>query len=349
MEFRFLLLPLLICATGGLFACGSNPRTPYADATLDAKIRPIFLAATQPAIWPVRQSRTGRGRQMVFQRVDVSVPSFHRPGAIEWPGLHVDPARHFAVTQTAIFQSASDFSDAIAAAPAHGSEVTVLYVHGYNQTRVKSVFRLAQIMTDYEEDGPAVAFNWPSAGNPRAYLFDRDSVLFARDDLVALLRELTASSERDIAIIAHSLGAHLVMEALRQIALRDDRQLLARVVWVTLVSPDIDPDVFRRQAETIVDLPREFHILVARQDQALRLSTFLTGGRRRVGLIDGPEDVAGLDVTVIDVSELADGRRGDHGVGFRSPRAIVALGALLDIDAPQDNAPEFLVLGAATN
>ena len=127
---------------------------------------------------------------------------------------------------------------------------------------------------------------------------------------------------------------------------RPQDELASRITWVALVSPDIDPDVFRAQAKAIGKLPRAFYILAARQDRALSLSSFITGGRGRIGMIESPEQVAGLDVTVLDLSDLADGSGGDHSVAFRSPEAIQALIDMSDgTIPPRDGRPEVLRIG----
>ena len=63
-------------------------------------------------------------------------------------------------------------------------------------------------------------------------------------------------------------------------------------------------------------------------------------------MIESPEQVAGLDVTVLDLSDLADGSGGDHSVAFRSPEAIQALIDMSDgTIPPRDGRPEVLRIG----
>ncbi len=177
-------------------------------------------------------------------------------------------------------------------------------------------------------------------------MYDRDSVLFARDDLVKLIRDLTTGTNRTVASTGHSMGAQLTMEALRQIAISGDRHLLSKIAGVILVAPDIDPDIFRRQAQAIGKLPDEFYIFVAKQDQALRLSALLTG-RERVGVIQSEKDVEGLDVTVIDFSSFSDGKNLNQQVGLTSPEAIQTLSGLLQKNPyiQKDGVTEYLSLG----
>ena len=219
-------------------------------------------------------------------------------------------------------------SSARCAAALLGRE-TLLYVHGYNNTLSEAMYRLAQIRTDFEVSMPAMLFSWPSAGDPRGYVYDRDSVLFARDDLVALMERLTAGPGDRVFILAHSMGSQLVMEALRQIALSGDRRALARLSGVVLMSPDIDPDVFARQADAIGHLPQPFFIFITRADRALTLSGFITGRKPRLGVIDAAEEVTRPDVQVIDFSDLATGEAYNHYVPVTSPAAIEMLNRFL--------------------
>ncbi|MEY8840216.1 alpha/beta hydrolase, partial [Cribrihabitans sp. XS_ASV171] len=131
---------------------------------------------------------------------------------------------------------------------------------------------------------------------------------------------------RNVMLVAHSMGTQLTMEVLRQMALRGDRAMLSRLGGVVLMSPDIDPELFRRQAEEIGQLPQPFVIFSSRRDPALRLSARLTGHDDRLGNITSVEEVAGLDVTVIDLSETSDAAS-RHLAAATSPTLIGFLSA----------------------
>ncbi len=320
---------VFIALLGLLGACAPRQIAGLSKPVAEAKVERIFVA-TQRTLSETRSLfGAKRPRKMNYRVVDVSVPTTHKLGQIEWGRGEADPKRHFAAVDLEVFEDVKQFRSAIRSEPSGPLNVTNVYVHGFNTTVDEAVFRLAQIRHDFIDPSPAVVFAWPSAARLGAYAYDRDSVLFARDDLVKLLRDLTKETEANVRITAHSMGAQLAMEALRHIAISGDRRLLSRVSGVVLVAPDIDPDVFRRQAEAIGDLPEEFYIFAAQQDRALRLSALLTG-KERVGVIQGTKDVEGLDVTVIDFSQLTDGKHLDHQVGLTSPGAIRVLNGLLD-------------------
>lgn len=310
---RCLILAVL---TGVLGAC--DVLLPEKTKALRSVER-VFVVSQAPLDEPFIPSRQ---HPTVYERVDVLIPHSHRLGQIEWPGslFKIDP---FTVTNHVVFNDSGLFNAAVSNR-ASATE-TLVFVHGYNTSTAEAVLRLAQIKSDFQQTNtPSVAFAWPSASDPLAYAHDRDSVLYARDDLVELLDGLARGNERNIAIIGHSMGALLTMEALRQIALENRDQLAKRITWLALVSPDIDPDVFRSQFSRIRHLPQEFYVLTAKQDRALSLSSLIVGGRRRLGLIESAA-LADLGVTILNLSAFAEGIAGNHGLGFKSPAAIAAL------------------------
>ncbi|MDT8328476.1 MAG: alpha/beta fold hydrolase [Roseovarius sp.] len=310
-----------------LSACSERMTAERAAPHPDAQVQSIYVATERDL------DRTGpffgykRPSGMKYFRTDISVPPTHQTGAIEWPDGPPDAATDFVVTGTKVFDGPGQMlADIRRTIP--GRE-TLVFVHGYNNTLSESMYRLAQIQSDFSTNMPALLFSWPSAGDPRGYIYDRDSVLFARDDLVTLLDRLTARPGDKVFLLGHSMGSNLVMEALRQARLSGNTRLLSRVSGVTLMSPDIDPDLFDRQAEVIGKLPQPFLIFISKQDRALSLSGFITGRKPRLGVIDEAEKVTRPDVTVIDFTELADGNSLNHFVPVTSPDAIRVLNGII--------------------
>jgi len=319
-------LLVLLCIV--LAACTARPAARMAPAEPAADIQPVFIATQRQ---PDRPGELGgpRADRVHYLRAAVSVPPGHEPGRIEWPplGADPDPRRHFALSRMQVFHDAESFARDVR--NARTGRETLVYVHGFNAKLSESIYRMAQMRADFRPRMPSVLYAWPSAGDPRGYVYDRDSVLFARDGLEKTLQLLTAGKDERVFLLAHSMGAQLVMEVLRQSALRGDGRLLSRISGVVLMSPDIDPEVFRRQAEAIGPLPQPFMILIARQDRALGLAGFLTGRKPRLGVIDSREKVAGLNVKVLDFTALADGEGYDHSVPVTSPAAITVLRGLI--------------------
>ena len=339
-SFRRIALALCVALTAG---CTERDTAMRAPPHPSAHIQPIYVSTTRAL------DRTGpafgepRPTRLNHFRVDVSVPPTHEVGQIEWARGTPDARTDFVVTGTHIYRDAPEMArDVRRATP--GRE-TLVFVHGYNNTLSEAMYRLAQIRSDFNDREPAVLFSWPSAGDPRGYVYDRDSVLFARDDLETLLRTLTAVPGEKVFLMAHSVGSHLTMEVLRQAALRGDRRLLNRIAGVVLMSPDIDPDLFRRQAQAIGTLPQPFVIFTSQQDRALGLSALLSGRKPRLGVVNSPENVKGLGVNVVDFSEVSDGKGLNHIVPVTSPDAVRLLKGLISQSERQGRwMGDFIVL-----
>ena len=328
-----------------LASCAPRNAAQYAPTVPEARLQTVFVA-TQKALDATGGTfgarRTG---EMRFFKADISIPPTHKAGQVEWPEGPADAATDFVVADTEIYPTGRAFVSDVKRAR-RGRE-TQVFVHGYNVTLSDGLYRLAQMREDFEITQPSVLFSWASAGDPRGYIYDRDSVLYARDDLEALLKQLTLGPNDTVTLLAHSMGSNLVMEVMRQAALRGDRALLDRISAVVLMSPDIDPDLFRRQADAIGKLPDPFLIFVSQQDRALNLSSLITGRKPRLGTIDGPEAVKGLPVRVIDFTALADGEALDHAVAITSPTAISVLSGMISQAESGERAFEdYMVLTA---
>ncbi|MFK7870995.1 MAG: alpha/beta hydrolase [Roseobacter sp.] len=257
------------------------------------------------------------------------MPPTHQLGQIEWPNDTPDPRKDFAVVDFVEYDAEDAYIRAIRKEP---SDDVAVFVHGYNSTASEALYRYAQISHDFEITMPRVLFAWPSAGVTTGYVYDRDSALFSRDPLARLLTKLSRETNKDITLMAHSMGAHLTMEVLRQLALTGRRDVLDSLRVVVLLAPDIDPDVFRAQATVIEKLPDPFVIMTNRDDRALRISALLNVGRQKVGDLSRAEDIEGFNIVLFDFTELSDGSNLAHLVPMTSPEAIAVLRELVKSD-----------------
>ncbi len=156
---------------------------------------------------------------------------------------------------------------------------------------------------------------------------------YSRDALENVLQALVKDpSVGSISILAHSMGNYVVVEALRQMAIRD-RRLSPKIKDVMLASPDIDVDVFRRQIAVIDSGPRstDFFLFVSRDDRALGLSSFLARDSTRLGALDPTKEpyrsiLEQGRVHVVDLTELASPDATNHGK-FATEEVVAAIGA----------------------
>lgn len=277
-----------------------------------------------------------RSRKTQYLQLDVSVPPDRTPGQIAWPkeGRPADRETQFLTTRAQVYPGAADFRAALGEAlrRAPGSErEAIVFVHGFNNNFAEGAYRLAQLGHDLGVTATLVHYSWPSLAHPLGYAYDRDSALFARDGLENLLREVAAAGAQRIAIIAHSMGAALTMETLRQIAIAGDQRLRSKISGVVLISPDVDVDVFHAQAARIDPLPEPFVIFTSTRDRALALSARLSGQKERLGNIKDIGAVSDLKVTFLDTTAFSTGA-GHFNIG-NSPALISILGRLPDLDS----------------
>lgn len=328
MIFR---LALLIVVLG---ACVPHAELrPLPDTASARPIVPVFTATNRLA--PRGDLGAERTDTLRFSRIDVAIPPQRNPGELRFPNRATNPESDFLVAETQEFETPRGFQSALTqhlrTLPASERDV-VVYVHGFNNTFADGVLRHAQLTHDFALKGAAVHFSWPSDANPLGYAHDRDSALFSRDALEDILRLVRVPEARRIAIVAHSMGALLTMETLRQMAIAEPGSVARDIDGVLLISPDIDVDVFRSQARRIGTLPATFAVFLSERDRALRLSARLTGTSERLGNLRDPERIAEFDVVLVDVSEFST------GVGHFSTATSAPLISILSAAAEVDNA-----------
>ena len=298
-----------------LGACAA-PRGVLVPVSLgfDTDVRPVYTAA-------LRADENGsflnaRSETLQFQRLDITIPKNRDVGDVTFPTNRADPTKDMLLAGRETFATDQAYFNATDRA---GGE-TMLFIHGFNNNYAEGVLRAAQMVEDFQFDGAAAHFSWASAASARGYAFDSDSATQARDALEQVLRGLLARD--DVIVIAHSMGARLFMEVLRQMAIAGDGHLMENLSGVILMSPDIDVDVFRAQAQRIGALPEPFVIFTSGRDKALRISAAVRGLRQRLGNLDTLDPVADFNVNLVDFSEIPGGDRLGHFTAATSPDAI---------------------------
>lgn len=320
-----------------LMACSGRGELQFAPAVSSGTLHDIWVANFRSREQPAADERTPpRPRKMTFQKNVISVPSTHQPGQIEWPDGEPDATTDFVTVSSTEVADLDEFASRVIAADTSGQNEVAVFVHGYNFNNAEAAYQLAQIKHDFETPTPTVLFSWPSAGSRAGYLYDRDSVLIARDQLEELIIALTRRPGQNVTIVGYSLGSFLVMETLRQIEISGSVDIPEQIAGTILLSPDVDGELFYAQASRLAALPENFVIVVAAQDRALRFSGFLTGRGSRLGSQTDRGAVGDLPISVVDVSELSVGGT-EHSIGLSSPTAISIFKQLSRENLPTDN------------
>lgn len=330
MYFRTLLVALLSV----LVACASEPKIVLDPAAASVgDVRTVFVSTTRDLDENGVPDK-GRSEQSHYFRYEISVPPDRPDGSIETPKHKVNAKTDFVATSAAHITSKAAFKSEIANAlrqrsPEH-REVQI-YVHGFNNSFDESVLRMAQLGHDFQYKSVTIAYAWPSAGHVLEYEYDRDSNLFARDGLEDLINTALSAGANSILLVAHSMGTQLVMETLRQMDIRSPGSVARDVNYIMLISPDIGVDVFKSQVRQISKLPENFFIFVSHEDKLLKLSSVLSGEPDRVGNLKDFDELADIDVQIIDVTNFSSGL--GHDLPGDSPALIKVLNNIGSLDS----------------
>ena len=335
---RFFLLALFSvvligCSQRGAFVMLDELPPEKAALAADAGIREVVFVGT------TRREEGGqfgfdRSEKATYLRYDILVPKDRKTGEVTWPknAKRADPRKDFLTLADQQFTGGAEFRGAlIAAMKVRGQRDVVIYVHGFNNTMAESVYRVAQMHYDLKVPGVAVHYAWPSRGSPLGYVYDRDSSLFARDGLEQLLHEVADAGAQRVVLVAHSMGAAVAMETLRQASIRGDSLVMKSLGGVILISPDLDVDLFRAQAHAMGTLPQPFLIFGSRRDTVLGISSKLAGNPDRLGNLKDLSPLADLKVTYLDTAAFNEGS-GHFNLGT-SPALIQLLGGIANLDA----------------
>lgn len=272
-----------------------------------------------------------RADDVSFNDVGVWVPQNREPGSISYPRRNPNINEDFATTGLRDLGGRDAFRTALNArlkAEPADEKTVFIFVHGYNVSYAGGLYRQAQMIEDFNAGGVGVLFSWPSSGRLLGYVYDRDSVQYAREDLADVI-ELAASSDADsVFLMGHSMGTLLVMEAVRHLSLTNRKDVLRRVTPLILAAPDIDVDVFARLFSTLDPKPDPAIVVVSERDGALRASQVIRGGHPRVGEGQNIAELQDLGITIIDLTTIDDGDRIGHTTFASSPELIRIFGDL---------------------
>jgi esterase/lipase superfamily enzyme len=320
-------------------ACASRPEAgflrPVAATAAGATAHTILVATTRK-----RDDRPGtffggeRAKPLDYAKIEISVPERHKAGEIEWaseaPG---NPKTDFVVRQAAYLDGEKEFVRSLNAQLAmrpRGSRKVLLFIHGYNTMFAEGLYRFAQVVHDSKSPAVPVLFTWASRGQLTQYVYDTNSATSARDDLERTIRLAFASDAEQVNILAHSMGNWVTVEALRQIKISGGLSQIGKLGNLVLAAPDIDIDVFKSQMQRFGKPRKPFYIVLSKDDQALRASSFIAGGQQRLGADGNTAELAALGAVVIDMTDVKATDSSHHGKFAQLAEVAPQLGAVLD-------------------
>lgn len=274
-----------------------------------------------------------RSRTPAFADIVVSIPpdSSRRVGEVQWPQqVPGNPATDFVTLRAEGIsrdEAIATFDRLVKKSPTHQA---VVFVHGFNNRFEDAVFRFAQIVHDSGTDAAPVLFTWPSKGSILAYGYDRESAGFSRNGLENLLTWLAKNPAVDsVAVLAHSMGNWVTLEALRQMAIRNGR-IPAKIKTVLLASPDVDVDNAYEQITTMGPQRPSFILFTSTNDEALAVSRKLWGAPRLGGIDPSQEpfksELRRERIEVVNLSGVPSPDKFGHGTYAENPKVVELIG-----------------------
>ncbi len=314
-------------------ACGTRGELAFLpDGAVPGTVETVLVGTSRASTAAPALYSNARSANPQFARFEISVPPKREQGTVKFSKRSkVDPQTDFVVTSFERLPDSRAFLSAINAEVARrppANRDAALFIHGYNTTFAEGLFRQAQLQHDFERKSVSVHFAWPSAGSTLAYVADRESALYSRDALETTIDTLGRSNITRMDLVGHSMGGFLLMETLRLMARTESDAFFRKVNAVILISPDIEIDVFRKEAEPVLARGVRIYVLVSKGDRALKISARLRGEHSRLGSIKSANELGGLPVTVIDLSAVESPDTLGHFKAGTSPAVVAFVRAL---------------------
>ena len=189
---------------------------------------------------------------------------------------------------------------------AQADRFAVIYIHGFQTTFDEAAKRAASI--GYQVKSPTtIFFSWPSKGRVAAYEADKNTVEASSDHLASfIIRVSKESGAQKLHLIAHSMGNYALLQTMFRPVMQKAIKAGLRFGQIILAAPDVDRDVFARDAGIYTSVADRVTLYASNKDVALMASKKLAD-YPRAGLLQPPTIVPGidtLDVSTVDLTWL---------------------------------------------
>jgi esterase/lipase superfamily enzyme len=314
---------------------GASPTakpTPIEDVgDPDPRLVEFLYATTRQSNLDARQVfyGSGRSRTLLFGAASVRIPEMHRTGNIELPqdwkylGITLlkgtsDEKLHFTVRSVGAL-TPEEWTDI---ARKKGAKDALIFVHGFNNTFLDSLYRSAQIFWDMDYRGLPILYSWAAKGGSAFdYVHDRESASHARTGFIALLRKLKDEvGVEHVHVLAHSMGNQLVLDALSNHANVANPVRLAELL---MAAPDVDEDNYAGQVPEVQKIVESLTLYASSADWALAASR-TASSKRRAGDVAADGPILLPNVEAIDVSAMGQEMFGLNHNTFASDRSLIS-------------------------
>lgn len=267
----------------------------------------------------------GRGENISYGLVKISIPATHHAGQLEEPLSFVrlryleSAKRHVLLLTTSILDAPTFFGEVRSALKSAERPDALIFVHGFNNSFSDAARRTAQLSFDLGFQGVPVLFSWASQDSPTplGYSADSQTIQWSQENIRRFLDDFLAKTEvRRLYLIAHSMGTQALTKAFVSL-LQSNPSYQQRIQEVILAAPDIDSAIFRRDiAPAMVRIGAPVTVYASTKDKAMMLS-LKAANYPRVGdsanglvLMNGIEtiDATGFDTGLLGHSTFAESR-----------------------------------------
>ena len=173
----------------------------------------------------------------------------------------------------------------------------LVILHGFREEYGGALIKTTFMGSVLDINTPILVFDWPGnqGSSLRGYRAARAVAEESGADLAAALSLLVKEVDPDrISVVANSMGAQVVVDALR--VLYTDEEFAdeeAEIVDVVLTAPDVDhADLHTRFRDELLAVSRRLIVYVSSNDRALIVSRLINRGTRAGESTLGPEQLA---------------------------------------------------------
>ena len=195
-----------------------------------------------------------------------------------------------------------------------------IYVHGYNTSFVDNTLLAAEIFHYLGRNGAMISFEWPSEARLLGYITDKGNATYSTRHFRGLISNIAKECQADsVTIVAHSAGAPIVVNALRELRLLEydlspnEVQRKYKIEKVALAAPDMDLMSFVNAIhDRFYEVTNGIAVYASPNDRALRASQLLYKDERlggSVGLLEPWEKKALLGVSKIEMIDATKPNR----------------------------------------